>query len=319
MNQKKEFSLYLFISIVFFILVIITIIIGYVLYSYDLNNQEFFIIIGWLIISTIMIIVFIYNYDSNYSMTRSDINIFHNLNYYKNLKLDSYLTKHPILKKSIIGINRFLDVNSYNMSLYDMRFLGYLLPLIIIILIILYSTDQGYMTSSLDQDNLQNIKWKDNYNIIIFLFFILLNQFSFIILVTTFLVKDFYYYESMFYFTENIENKEIMKRIKLFMKGIDYYDLFLRKNISVKLANKEIIYSVLLTSIDCIENHICSIKNSFNKDKKLEPLKELHNIINDSSKNIVEQVSLWETFKDKIVVIIPLISLIITILGWPLK
>jgi hypothetical protein len=128
--------------------------------------------------------------------------------------------------------------------------------------------------------------------------------------------KKFPLYYAKACFKMITEDSDQIDKARFFKTGLIWYNKFLKRNINLHINNIMKIYSKNITNSPLHQNKaLISISESFDSEDELKPLRYLSVFIPDTeAEQILTKESITGTIKESSDLLIPIITIIITII-----
>jgi hypothetical protein len=132
--------------------------------------------------------------------------------------------------------------------------------------------------------------------------------------------RDYPYYLAKAYFALGETQTELSLRLRYFVDGMEAYNLFLQRNLKLKIRELQSIYSLLSSDEVTVQQNIIrklwlAFHNKEQKLDKLEPFRGIKNMMQENyKKEIVTGVSKRRTLEEWIPLIALVISSVIAVL-----
>lgn len=157
-----------------------------------------------------------------------------------------------------------------------------------------------------------------SWNTLLLFLLVTYTQSGFASMMPSFISKDFHFYLAKKYLDKTSSENEIDKKIKLLNQGLHSYNIFLKREINLQISDVKRICSKIITdSKQDINKEIDKISESFDKTNKLKPIKTISSEVfeDKDSEHMLIKIGRGQKMDDYVGIIIPIISVIITIIG----
>jgi len=241
-----------------------------------------------------------------------------------------YYKRHEMDKKDFA---RLKTIPNYRMY----RTVVFLIPVIFFLIIINYANasinNQSLtyiMNNSLFRNStdfiLQPSEPIPSFNGPTFLVFslVLISQIAYAVTLPSLLAKEFNFYVAELYL-ENANNQRSdieanVKKISLFIKGLDSYDKYMRMGFKHRIDKNKIFSKIMADSKLNLYKEIEKLWNAFHSSDKLFPLKEMSQLFNDErAEELLVRVSKFDIIKESIDVIMSAILVVAALIPLLLK
>jgi len=207
--------------------------------------------------------------------------------------------------------------NVYYYGLYSNLVIFIVIPIIFSILLL--NSVNLYLNNESITYVMENLKFQALANFVItptdefpgvnsstFFTFILLliTQFAYVCVLPSFVAREFKFYQAEEYFekSKNLgSNTKIARKISLFIKGLDYYDKYIRMNFKHQIDKDKITSKLMADSKFNPDTKIEELWQAFQSSDKLLPLKTMSELFNDlKADELVHRLSKFDLFKESI-------------------
>jgi hypothetical protein len=132
-------------------------------------------------------------------------------------------------------------------------------------------------------------------------------------------IKDFYYRAAKTFVISATKNDNKLKRLNLFIFGLNFYNRFLQRSLKLQIKDIAKVYSFIIFNPLIYNTDILQIiSNSFESDDNVEPIRCIKKVLGNSEELLIQQ-QLGQKIKDYSSIIIPIITIIITVIGFFIK